>query len=182
NLFDDGGAGPADMLNVEVQNTDPTFRQLGSQWYHPSYSVFHTLYNNSTNYPNPLIYSGLDLADGGRNINTIDGECVNVFPGAGIPRPAAKEATTMTTQPFLAQNHPNPASESTTFTYQLPAAAKSAAIVVRRGTDGYELIRLSLAVNKTTRDLDLRGYQPGVYFATLLIDGMPVQTRRVLVQ
>lgn len=82
----------------------------------------------------------------------------------------------------LAQSSPNPATESTTFTYQLTGDTHSAELRVSRGTDGRQLQRYSLPLKREgTYELKLRGWQPGLYFITLYADEVPIQTRRLLV-
>lgn len=82
----------------------------------------------------------------------------------------------------LEPSSPNPATESTTFQYQMSRSAATAELRIGRGTDGLELSRVKLAPGSSRHDLDLRGWLPGVYFVTLYVNEAPVQTRRLLVQ
>ena len=55
-------------------------------------------------------------------------------------------------------------------------------LLIRRATDGYEMGRLPLQAGATSKEADLRGYPAGVYFYTLLADGVPAATRRLVVR
>ncbi|WP_345236627.1 T9SS type A sorting domain-containing protein, partial [Hymenobacter saemangeumensis] len=177
NLFDDGGAGPADMLNVEVQNTDPTFRQIGSQWYHPEYSLFTDFFFLPST---PAYHQGHTIINGLKSIIPRS-ECALLFAGAGIQRGTVRTAIDVTPT-FLAQNSPNPATDKAKFEYRLSGSTKQAALLIRHGLDGHEVQRMPLNPSSTSCELDLRSYQSGVYFATLVVDDAPVQTRRMLVR
>lgn len=75
----------------------------------------------------------------------------------------------------LLQNHAS-------FQYQLPASLEQAELLVRRAADGYEAGRLPLQTGATYKEADLQGYPAGVYFYTLLVDGVPAVTRRLVVR
>lgn len=61
--------------------------------------------------------------------------------------------------------------------YQVPAAATDAHLLVRRSTDARTVQQLALDAATTQQELNLRGYEPGVYFATLLVGRTAVQLR-----
>lgn len=83
---------------------------------------------------------------------------------------------------MLAQNVPNPCVGSTRFDLLLPTTAHNVALLVQYGLDGRKMAKLPLKPTATYLDVDLRGYAPGTYFCTLVVDGMPVQTKRMLVE
>ncbi|MDO7874917.1 hypothetical protein Q5H93_09255 [Hymenobacter sp. ASUV-10] len=63
----------------------------------------------------------------------------------------------------------------------LPSGTVNARLL-RRSTDGRTVQRVALDAATTQQELSLRGYEPGVYFATLLVGGTAVQTIRILVK
>ena len=82
----------------------------------------------------------------------------------------------------LAQNVPNPCMGSTRFDLQLPTAKHDAILFIQHGLDGRPVAELPLKPTAAYLDIDLRGYVPGTYFCTLVVDGVPVQTKRMLVE
>jgi len=82
----------------------------------------------------------------------------------------------------LGQNVPNPCLGRTTIDYTLTPQVRRAELFIRRGTDGSLMQQLPLPAGSTTQELDVRSYPPGVYFYTLLVDGLPCDTKRLLVR
>ncbi|MDO7874893.1 hypothetical protein Q5H93_09135 [Hymenobacter sp. ASUV-10] len=193
NLFDDSGVNstinfPAKRL-VALSNNSPA----GTGQYTLNYTTFYDYYVKY--FPSPWVsanvlvghlnYLNVNASESRPNIT--NGPCrADGFPAAGIQQPPRQSNTGVTPEPAfypqLAQNSPNPCSGSTTVHYQLPTGTPDAYLLVRRSTDGRTVQRVALDAATTQQELSLRGYEPGVYFATLLVGRTSVQTIRILVK
>jgi hypothetical protein len=186
NWFDDANVGPGGTYNAFVNDQN-------------NYTLNYKTFGPNGSFPPPPVnYSQHDdaLSVGNRSIpvnndapNTTFGTetCQNQmppFPYAGIQfRGSAGTGRTATTPANgLAQNWPNPASATTTFAYQLKSGTQKAELLIRRATDGREMERLPLDVGRSTCELSVQGWPAGTYFATLLVEGVPGATRRVVVE
>lgn len=88
--------------------------------------------------------------------------------------------TDAATKGYLSQNVPNPFTQSTVISYQLPANAKTAGIGVY-DLNGREIKLFTLGVETTgSVTIDGGSMQPGMYVYTLLINGMPYETKKMV--
>jgi hypothetical protein len=102
---------------------------------------------------------------------------------AGILRGVSTGGGTGAQSNSLAQNWPNPTSTGITlFAYQLQPGAATADLLVRRATDGREMKRTVLDVQAKAVALSVKGWPAGTYFATLVVNGVPGETRRIVVE
>ena len=85
-------------------------------------------------------------------------------------------------QTILEQNAPNPAHGATRIDYALAAGAQEAKLLVRRALDGRIVATVPLNTAEKSQVLDLDAYPSGTYFYTLLVDGTPAATRRLVVE
>lgn len=93
---------------------------------------------------------------------------------------AGSTTTDGATKGYLSQNVPNPFTQSTVISYQLPANAKTAAIGVY-DLNGKELKLFTLGVETAgSVTLDGGSMQPGMYVYTLLVNGMPFETKKMV--
>lgn len=101
------------------------------------------------------------------------------YPNTGLQRPALvvgrKLAGSM--NPAV----PNPVADETLIGYVLPTSTRQAELLVRAGLDGKEVRKISLAIGEQEGRLLVNDLPNGLYFCTLLADGLPVQTQRLLV-
>ncbi|MDO7850362.1 hypothetical protein [Hymenobacter convexus] len=108
--------------------------------------------------------------------------CVNLTPN-GLQRNGASLAGAQpATNSSLAQNTPNPTHGSTTIAYRLPKGAQSATLLVRRALDARVVETLSLDTSRQELRPDATRYPAGTYFYTLLVDGAPIATHRLVVE
>jgi len=77
--------------------------------------------------------------------------------------------------------YPNPASQSTNFEYNLPAAFKSAQVIIRNML-GVEIEDMSLQNRSGKITFDLSSYAAGIYFYTLMVDGNIIQSKKLIVK
>ena len=168
NLFDDAGTGITGFNAVNNANGSFVLRYRSYNNYSTQYSA---LLGANVNYVNSGHDSGIDPVchDEG-------------YFNTGIQQRSARQTGAGPTTAQLAQNTPNPATDRTTFDYYVPAAVKQAVLFISRGTDGRMLRQQSLSPTATSQELDLRGWAPGLYFCTLVTDGVPGPTRRLLVR
>ncbi|GAA4448763.1 hypothetical protein GCM10023092_01850 [Rurimicrobium arvi] len=81
---------------------------------------------------------------------------------------------------FLSQNTPNPFTQTTTISYQLPTDAKTAAIGVY-DLNGKELKLYDLGAERAgSVTIDGGSMQPGMYVYTLLLNGVPHETKKMV--
>jgi len=91
--------------------------------------------------------------------------------GVGLPDNA---------RPVLVEPYPNPASEFTTFSYELPVSAKTAYLSIRNlpGTE-VESIILDRASGKAI--VNTSGLPAGIYLYSLIIDGKVSFTKKLII-
>jgi hypothetical protein len=75
--------------------------------------------------------------------------------------------------------YPNPASESTTLSYSLPAGQNHSVIIY--DALGQKVAEYKISTIAGTIQLDLSEIREGIYFVALLENGKAVQTRRLLI-
>lgn len=81
---------------------------------------------------------------------------------------------------YLSQNVPNPFTQSTVISYQLPANTKTAGIGVY-DLNGKEIKLFTLGAETTGAvTIDGGSMQPGMYVYTLLVNGMPYETKKMV--
>ncbi len=76
---------------------------------------------------------------------------------------------------------PNPASESVTFRYSIPANAENSYIEVR-DVWGREVGHISLDTHKKSKQISLINYSKGVYLYSLIINNQVIQTEKLIVE
>ncbi|UOQ97945.1 T9SS type A sorting domain-containing protein [Hymenobacter sp. 5317J-9] len=171
NLFDDAGSGSTGFYALYNANTGASLDYLTFKDYSAQISslvnapqVQLTAANATPNYQGT---QGMQCAPSGPN---------------GLQRTANGNSQPTVVQPAMAQNAPNPARGFTTITYQLPKAPQRAELVVRHALDGRIVEKKLLVHNTVQLLLDVRAYQSGTYFYTLVVDGRPVATHRLVVE
>lgn len=103
----------------------------------------------------------------------------------GLQRLVGPVATPIppTDKPQLEQNSPNPTQGgTTTIAYQVPAASRQATLLLRRALDGQSIGTLSLNVRAKSYELNANAYPGGMYYYTLVVDGVPTATRRLVIK
>ncbi|WP_196292977.1 hypothetical protein [Hymenobacter ruricola] len=125
--------------------------------------------------------SAVNLVPVGYNYPNNNTDCVS---GNGLPRqaPSVESSKLLSDDSQLDQNVPNPAHGSTKILYRVPNDCHKATLLVRRAMDGQVLETLPLDVKAQSSVLRLESYSAGTYFYTLLVDGSPVATRRLVVE
>jgi hypothetical protein len=188
NLFDDNGvnatsATPVKRL-VALSNSSPIGQYMLAYQTFANYAGNYDSWSSSNVNVTPVAL-GFNVNPLENRPNITNGPCkADGFPGAGIQQRPANSGVTFapTIRPQLAQNSPNPCSGSTTVRYLLPTGTTDARLLVRRSTDGRTVQQVALDAAATQQELSLRGYEPGVYFATLLVGSTAMQTIRILVK
>ncbi len=176
--FIPNGYGPADYVYIDNQSfgqvTYNTFNDQARDY--PPFVDQNAVYFNAVGAINPL---ATPTSPSPRQKCELDG-----FSYTGVQYRGGSGAAPagVSSRAHLEQNFPNPCTGSTVLAYVLPAAAQQARLVIRRGLDGVEMEQVALSAKVTQHTLDLRAYKPGLYFYTLLVDGVPVQTKRMLVE
>ena len=134
---------------------------------------------------NPSLTPSLNPAPGsftGREPCYQDG-----IPHAGLQQrgtnssPGATSAPASSKVDALNYGYPNPTPGRITFTYQLKADNAKAELLVRRAVDGCEVQRVALSGEGKEHVLNLSDQPASTYFVTLLVNQVPVSTRRVVV-
>lgn len=157
-----------------------------------SYKTFAAQFSSlsSTSYQ-PYVTANVALTNGGLidlSLTPVPGRgpCrADGFPVTGIQQRSSGGGAPVTgsaRKASIEQNTPNPCSGSTTLAYWLPAGSHEAHVLMRRGLDGVAVAQIKLRLSAEQQPLDLHRYAPGLYFYTLLVDGVPVQTKRMLVE
>ena len=182
-LFDPSGKRPGDFMAI-VNRTGVSIEYR---------TFFERVQMLSAAYPHsykPYVY-GIALQDGGMMDVRVPPQNArlwpcryDLFPDAGIQQLRSAGAVPVGSGPgaSIGQNVPNPCSGSTALDYHLPPGSQQAQVLVRRGLDGKAMEQVTLKTGGTQYLLDLRHYAPGLYFYTLVVDGVPVQTKRMLVE
>lgn len=180
-LFDPAGHPPGEYWAFWNQTSNPvdylTFKAQAT-------SGLPTYYGLYASGPSAVNFGNGGPIDLSQRPNPMLQPCaLDGFPDTGIQqRGITGTGTSIASITMLAQNVPNPCVGSTRFDLRLPRTAHGAALLIRHGLDGRPVAELPFKPTATYLDVDLRGYTPGTYFCTLVVDGMPVQTKRMLVE
>ena len=109
--------------------------------------------------------------------------CQCVPPSTAAIRPAAT-ATQLAARtellPSLGEGHPNPASETVTLSYHLPAGAQAARLVLRDLT-GRQVLTQILNGQEGAAVLAVQQLATGLYVSTLEVDGRLIGTRKLAI-
>ena len=166
NKFDDGGTGPGGFQAINNAN--------------PSYQIDYITYDDIVSSLAPFVDpSAVNLIGFGIPYPNNGTDCVS---GNGLSRQAAATIKQPGANPLLDQNVPNPAHGMAGIAYQVPGGGRKASLLIRRAVDGQLVKEQSLDVQAKQVVLRLDGYLPGTYFYTLLVDGSPLATRRLVVE
>ena len=166
----------------DVNNFDPSeFEAIHND--NGGFTLQYYTYDDIKARYDPFISPNVNISNPGNQDSSPGNECAPDFPGVGIQRlMASSSSSAPSTGPVLEQNAPNPAQGQTTFYYHLPAKTRQAELLIRRATDGYEVGRVPVNPAASQQEANVRAYPAGLYFYTLLADGVPVATKRLVVQ
>ncbi len=76
---------------------------------------------------------------------------------------------------------PNPAATVTTFAYELPDGTMTAELLLRESVQGQVVAQRPLAISSTSSEVSIDHLRPGLYLATLLVNGRPTASVRLQV-
>jgi len=76
---------------------------------------------------------------------------------------------------------PNPASQNTSFEYNLPASHNNAQLIIRNML-GVEVDNLLLENRTGKKSINVSAYPSGIYFYTFIVDGKVVQSKKMIVK
>ncbi len=159
-IYNDAANGP---INYNTFDDNPSYGNFKTDVQNASFGAVNV--NGAGTYFPPTGNSNGCAADG--------------YPNTGLQRPTLAMGRKITGR--MKPAAPNPVAEETTIGYVLPSGAHRAELLVRAGLDGKEIRKVSLAVGEQEGRLSVRDLPNGLYFCTLLADGLPVQTQRLLV-
>ncbi|WP_210514765.1 hypothetical protein [Hymenobacter terricola] len=171
NLFDDMGTGTAGFYALYNANSSTSLTYY-------SYNNYSQQLLPLTNAPRVQL-SGIGPAPNYVNGTACVGISLNGLQRTAVPTtgsPATADA------PQLEQNAPNPTQGTASIAYHVPKGAQTASLLVRRGLDGRLMTSLPVGVAASHCEMKLAGYPAGTYFYTLVVDGLPVATRRLVVE
>jgi hypothetical protein len=77
--------------------------------------------------------------------------------------------------------YPNPASQMTSFDYNLPSSANSARLIIRNSL-GVEVENSMLDNQSGKKSINVSNYSSGIYFYTLVVDGKTIQSKKIIVK
>ncbi|WP_210514647.1 hypothetical protein [Hymenobacter terricola] len=77
---------------------------------------------------------------------------------------------------------PNPGTGTTRFSYTVPSTVHQATLRIYRALDGQLAATIPPSPGNQYGDLSLGAYPAGIYFCSLIVDGWPLVTRRLVVQ
>jgi hypothetical protein len=77
--------------------------------------------------------------------------------------------------------YPNPASQMTSFDYNLPSSANSAQLIIRNSL-GVEVENSMLDNQSGKKSINVSNYSSGIYFYTLVVDGKTIQSKKIIVK
>ena len=97
-----------------------------------------------------------------------------------MEHPVSRQQSTAISSALLAQNIPNPFSNSTRINYSLPAKFSSAKIIVTDENGGV-LKEISLIANKGSVSVDATTLASGAYQYSLYVDGRLIDTKQFVV-
>ncbi|MBF9220554.1 T9SS type A sorting domain-containing protein [Hymenobacter ruricola] len=84
-------------------------------------------------------------------------------------------------QSDLKSSSPNPASDHTTLNYILAPSISMAELQIRRSIDGKLVYQSTLLPNSSSHEVQIRGWQAGLYIATMLTNKIPVKSVKLSV-
>ena len=176
NLFTTGPSG-INGLHYSIYN-DPNNPPVDYQPFADNlpYNSFESDVRNTSTSNVNVAGSVLYIASGQGGAN---GCAADGYPDTGLQRPALVVGRKVTGK--MKPAVPNPVADETTISYVLPTGTHRAELLVRTCLAGKEVRRISLAVGEQESRLSVRELPDGLYFCTLLADGVPVQTQRLLV-
>lgn len=128
-------------------------------------------YSNSNTGTSRIAYTFFDQNNTNDSIRVIVDYAYNV---TSLPEPTAAS------QLLLSSAYPNPASNQTSFNYDLPTF-RSARLSIMNLL-GSELKRIPLEGRKGKVSVDLRDLTEGVYFYTLYVDGQATATHKLVIK
>ncbi len=173
NRFDDAGAGVSGFYALyNANNSQPlsyyTFKNYSGQIL-PIVNAPQVQLPGSTTLGTPD-YTGTNI------------DCAPLTPN-GLPRAAISSPSTAVLLPVqLEQNVPNPAAGTTRIAYRVPTTAHEATLFVRRAMDGKIVVAVPVSTNGRYHDLKLAAYPADLYLYSLVVDGVPSLTRRLVIQ
>ena len=175
NLFTTGGARVAGTHH-SIYN-DPANGQI----YYPTFYDSRQYGNFASDVQNASVGNVFvqgNLTYQGPNSGIPNGCAADGFPDTGLQRPALAVGGPVG---LMRPAAPNPVADETTIGYALPYGTQRAELLVQAGLTGKEVLRRPLPVGMSEDKLTVRELPDGLYFCTLLADGVPVQTQRLLV-
>lgn len=152
-----------------------------------SYSLSYLTFADYSSQIQPVTNSGVLLPGLTTGVNYVPNAglvCTPTGTPNGLPRSMGGRPNAVATQqpPRLEQCIPNPAQGVVSIPYQLPKQAQSAALIIRRALDAQLIETLAVELDKQQIDLSTSHLPVGLYFYTLVVDGLPTATRRMVVQ
>lgn len=173
NLFDNAGRAPSNFIAVHNEQGGAALD------YFTYFDYFGTVQNYSVGNITPNGGPTRNVGDP-RNATC---EFVLGYPNVGLQtRGVNTNGQPIAASNGLAQNWPNPCAGTTAFRYTTKAGSKQAELLIRRATDGREATRITLNAQATEAAVSVAGWPAGTYFATLVVDGVPGVTRRMVVE
>jgi hypothetical protein len=76
---------------------------------------------------------------------------------------------------------PNPASQTSSFEYNLPSSHSNAQVIIRNML-GVEVENIFLESRSGKKSINVSNYPSGIYFYTLIIDGKLIQSKKMIVK
>jgi hypothetical protein len=173
NKFDDGGYGSTGFQAIYNANTNipVQYKTFDDYWASPLASLVNAPYVSQV--VSNVTYAGTS----GMNCAPSGPRGLERVANATEPAPTATDHAGR-----LDQNVPNPAQAASRIGYQLPAQTKHAELLIRRALDGQLVDKRSVSMETPYIDLALKGYPAGTYFYTLVADGVPLATKRLVVE
>ena len=77
--------------------------------------------------------------------------------------------------------YPNPASQTATFEYNLPASYSKAQLIIRNML-GVEVENVFLKNNSGRKTVDVSNFSSGIYFYSFILDGKVIQAKKLIVK
>ena len=177
-LFDQNGKAPGSYYALFNASNQPlAYRTFQDYTPGNGYRTRYSQYSSNT-----TIQPGGSPPISGPGGNTCQWETPAYYTGIQSRPGQSAGSAPATANKAYAKANPNPTTGSALIDYQLPANTSTAELVLRHGIDGTLMQRVALDVRQKEHQLNLRDYRPGLYLYTLLVDGLPVSTSRLLVQ
>ena len=173
NKFDDGSYGPSAFQAIfnDNPNIPLQYKTFDDYWASPLSSLVNAPYVSQ-------VVSNTTYA-GTQGLNCAPSGPQGLYRTASGKEP---QPTTTDAKWRLDQNAPNPAQDASSIDYQLPAQTQHAELLIRRALDGQLVEKRSLSTESTRFTLSLKAYPAGTYFYTLVADGVPLATKRLVVE